>query len=78
LRKYSHVICVRLSDEDLARYQRLLKRFGKTWRATKSESFRELLRRLGDELSFETKWDNEPFDSFEDPEPPEESSEESL
>lgn len=72
MRKYSHVICARLSDSDWERYLRLLKRFGKGARTSKSESFRELLRRLGDELSFETKWDNQPFDSFEDPEPPEE------
>jgi hypothetical protein len=71
LRKYSHTISVRLSDEDKQRYERLLKRFGKTWRASKSASFRELLKRLGEELAFETRWDNPGFDSL-----PEQSSEE--
>jgi hypothetical protein len=76
LRKYSHVICVRLSDEDKQRYERLLKRFGKTWRSSKSASFRELLKRLGEELAFETRWDNPGvFDSL-DEQSSEEKSEE--
>jgi len=72
LRTYSHVICARLSDEDKQRYERLLRRFGKGARASKSESFRELLKRL--DFPYETRWDNEDWD-FDHEESPEEISE---
>ena len=68
MRKYTHFVGANLSEEQFQQYQVLLKRFGKTWRATKSEHFRELIRRLSSELTFETKWDNQPFDSFDEPE----------
>jgi hypothetical protein len=74
LRNYLYHVSVRLSDEDKQRYERLLKRFGKLWRATKSEHFRELLKRLSEDLSFETKWDNP--GAYYDEESPEESTEE--
>jgi hypothetical protein len=38
----------------------------KSWRATKSESFRELLKRL--DIPYETNWDNPGFDSLDEPE----------
>ena len=71
MRTYSHTICVRLSDEEKQLYERLLKRFGDPSAASKSESFRALLRKL--DFSYETVWDNPGvFDSLD-----EQSSEES-
>lgn len=67
MEKYPHVITVRLSEEELALYLRLLRRFGKTpsW-ATKSAQFRELIHRLTESMPYETKYDNPGFDSLDD------------
>jgi len=60
------VITVRLTDEGKLEYERLLKRFGKLWHASKSESFRDLVHRLTVDLPFETNWDNPGFDSLDE------------
>lgn len=67
MRKYSHFVGARLTDEELALYLRLLKRFGKvpSW-ATKSAQFRELIHRLSESMPYETKYDNPGFDSLDD------------
>jgi hypothetical protein len=46
LRKYVHCVAARLSGEDLARFQRLLRRYGCGFSPSKSESFRRLLVKL--------------------------------
>jgi hypothetical protein len=62
LRRYKFTICVRLSDEDLQRYERLLQRFGAVAFKSRSERFRSLLKRL--DFPYETKWDNDGFDDL--------------
>lgn len=74
LRRYVHYVGARLTEEQWQQYQRLLKRFGKLWRATQSEHFRELLKRLSEGLCVETHWDNP--GAYYDEESSEESPEE--
>lgn len=65
LRKYVFTISIRLSREEKARYDRLLKRFGSasgSSRKSRSEVFRSLLVRL--DLPYETNWDNPGYDDL--------------
>jgi hypothetical protein len=65
--RFPHVITIRLTDEELAMYLRLLQRFGKlpSW-TTKSAQFRELVHRLTESMPYETRFDNPGFDSLDD------------
>jgi hypothetical protein len=65
-RVFDYTFSVRLSSEDRARLQQLLRRFGKWPRSTNSVDFRELIRRLSSELTFETRFDNPGFDSLDE------------
>jgi hypothetical protein len=67
LRKYVHLIGVRLTEEELRLYERLLRRFaaGHSF-MSKSERFRALLRKL--DFPYETVMDSEDW-SFEETEP---------
>jgi hypothetical protein len=65
LRKRTHVITVRLSDEEWKHYQNLLFRFGAG--ATPSERFRALVCEL--DIPYATHWDRDEEkvqDDFED------------
>jgi hypothetical protein len=68
LNRLPYVICIRLSETDKQRYERLLRRYGTGFHPSKSESFRKLLEKL--DFPYETQMDNEGW-SFD-----EESSEE--
>jgi hypothetical protein len=68
LEKYPYVVTARLTEEGKREYERLLKRFGKSLWSSKSENFRELIRRLSSELCMETRWDNPGFDSLDEEE----------
>ena len=60
------MITVRLTDQGKREYENLLRRFGKSWHSSKSESFRELVHRLSEAMPFETRFDNPGFDTLDD------------
>lgn len=68
MRKYPHTVAVRLSDEDLERYEKLILRFGGV-NPSKSERFRRLLKRLSTDydLPYATRYDSEEWLEQEDP-----------